>query len=110
MTGSKYDKDLKDAPGPGAYMPGMSHKGDERASLIGKGQRSAISEAKKGPGPGQYNPNAGLGSHTYSIGTSQRTHAKPTKVPGPGQYHVPYYVSEVPRYQMPSKPDQWRFV
>ena len=70
MTGSKYDKDLKDAPGPGAYTPGMSHKGDDKASLIGKGQRSAISEAKKGPGPGHYNPNGGLNSMTYSIGTS----------------------------------------
>ena len=110
MSGAKYDKDLSGAPGPGKYMPNFSNKGDERASLIGRGPRSQISVGKKGPGPGAYNPNSGLGSATYSIGTSLRTDAKQNKVPGPGQYHVPYYVAEVPRYQMPNKPDQWRFV
>ena len=40
MAGNKYDKDLSDAPGPGKYMPNFSNKGDDRASLIGKGQRS----------------------------------------------------------------------
>lgn len=110
MAGSKYDKDLSDAPGPGKYQPNFSNKGDDRASLIGTGQRSSISVGKKGPGPGAYNVHGTGVSLTYSIGNSVRKAARADKVPGPGQYHVPYYVAEVPRYQMPNKSDEWRFV
>ena len=99
MSGAKYSKDLSYAPGPGAYEPNFSNKGDDRASLIGNGGRSAISVGKKGPGPGAYDPHAShSGSVTYSIGTSVRKQSKSDKVPGPGAYKVPYYVAEVPRY------------
>ena len=64
MSGAKYDKDLSYAPGPGAYVPNFSNKGDDRASLIGNGARSAISVGKKGPGPGAYNP---AGAHGGSL-------------------------------------------
>ena len=70
MAGAKFDKDFSFTPGPGKYEPNFSNKGDDKASLIGKGQRSNINgDAKRGPGPGAYNPHS-ASSLTYSIGTS----------------------------------------
>ena len=107
------DKDDNWQPAPGTYQPDISSiKGDPKAGLFGAGQRSNIAAGKKGPGPGAYNTTnyRGTDPMSYSIGASKRANDKDKGVPGPGHYHVPYYVADVPRYQMPYKPDEWRFV
>ena len=107
------DKDDHWQPAPGAYNVSIDAvKGDPKANRFGGGNRSNIASGKFGPGPGAYNainfrPTESI---SYSIGDSKRTRTKNLEVPGPGQYHVPYYVADVPRYQMPNKPEEWRFV
>lgn len=95
------DKDNNWQPAPGTYQPSMDAvKGDAKASRFGGGNRSDIASGKHGPGPGQYNASnfRPTDSISYSIGDSKRKNVKNTGNPGPGSYHVPYYVSDVPRY------------
>ena len=109
-TGNKNDSWQ---PGPGMYDPIVdSIKGDTKSSRFGGGNRSNIAAARQGPGPGAYNTTnyRNTNANSYSIGGSKRQSAKDSGNPGPGQYHVPYYVADVPRYQMPNRPEEWRFV
>ena len=101
MGAKLLDKNDNWQPGPGKYDGTKdSVYGDPKASLFGRGDRSDIAKGKKGPGPGAYNTTGfrAQESHSYSIGTGQRQKGKDAGNPGPGQYHVPYYVADVPRY------------
>lgn len=52
------------------------------------------------PGPGNYQVNSELGGKTpsYRFGSQSRDKKNQNITPGPGQYHIPYTMMDVPRY------------
>lgn len=52
------------------------------------------------PGPGNYNhfTDAKGNAPSYKFGNERRDKRKSNATPGPGQYHIPYTISDVPRY------------
>jgi hypothetical protein len=102
------------SPGPGNYDPKIDIRQLYKGISIGTGNRSEItgSPSKENqPGPGEYNTRGSstAQNQSYSIGRSKRRDNK-NHNPGPGQYKVPYYVSDVPSYVMPNRPEEFKFV
>ena len=52
------------------------------------------------PGPGNYNSNSDAKGNapSYKFGSQTRDKKYATATPGPGQYHIPYTMMDVPRY------------
>ena len=52
------------------------------------------------PGPGNYKINSDLRESTpsYKFGCQSRDRKNTNITPGPGQYHIPYTMMDVPRY------------
>ena len=61
-------------------------------------RRKAIRE--NFPGPGNYKINSDLRESTpsYKFGSQSRDRKNTNITPGPGQYHIPYTMMDVPRY------------
>lgn len=52
------------------------------------------------PGPGNYNHNSDAHGNapSYKFGSQTRDKRINSATPGPGQYHIPYSMMDVPRY------------
>lgn len=50
------------------------------------------------PGPGNYNSITERTIPTFKFGTELRDKRHDNLTPGPGQYHIPYSMMDVPRY------------
>ena len=65
------------------------------------------------PGPGQYNSSKNKVSKAapaFGFGTGKRTKGGDEGIPGPGHYHVPCKVADVPRYLQTKQPEEFRFI
>ena len=100
-------------PGPGTYNPKVDYAKENLGNVkIGTSTRVALQNSKSNPGPGNYNIHGSLGGPSFGIGTSNRGEGSgiKDKTPGPGQYKVPSYISTLPKYTMPDKSEDLRFV
>lgn len=50
------------------------------------------------PGPGNYNYNPEKTMPSFKFGTGSRNRRDNNATPGPGQYHIPCAMVDVPRY------------
>jgi hypothetical protein len=50
------------------------------------------------PGPGNYNSDSKGNTPSYRFGNQTRNNKNLNTTPGPGQYHIPYTMMDVPRY------------
>ena len=52
------------------------------------------------PGPGNYNHKSDAQGNTpsYKFGSESRNKQRTNYTPGPGQYHIPFSMMDVPRY------------
>lgn len=65
------------------------------------------------PGPGQYdNPKTKIirASPSYGFGTGKRNSGNKRSEPGPGHYHIPCKVVDVPRYLNTKQEEKFRFI
>ena len=67
---------------------------------------------KEVPGPGSYTMSGVLGGPAYAIGSSNRAKSKATsdQTPGPGHYKVPTYIANLPKYTMPDRAENLRYI
>jgi hypothetical protein len=111
-----YKKQLKTnefAPGPGAYNPSVMMSKENLGSIkIGTSLRDSkgMMGGQDNPGPGNYNSSTALGGPNFAFGTGGRNGSKKDTTPGPGHYKVPYHISQLPRYAMPDKAEEFRYV
>ncbi|CDW82018.1 UNKNOWN [Stylonychia lemnae] len=100
-----------DQPGPGQYNPKVDCAKENLGGVkIGTSPRGQRRNNDAQPGPGNYNVTGRLGGPAYGIGSGSRSNAKKEQTPGPGHYKLPVYVASLPRYQMPDKPENLRYV
>ena len=50
------------------------------------------------PGPGNYDPENLNTSQGYSFGLDRKHKRNKSEIPGPGQYHIPCSIVDVPKY------------
>jgi hypothetical protein len=62
------------------------------------------------PGPGNYNIRNGNASNGFGFGSSTRGKGGNDETPGPGHYKVPCRVADVPRYSMPNRLEEFKYV
>ena len=65
------------------------------------------------PGPGQYTLSGTINGPSFGIGSSNRESiggAGKKFTPGPGHYKVPTYIANLPKYTMPDRPDNLRYI
>ena len=106
------------SPGPGQYNPKIDYAKENLGSVrIGTGKRDnggALPGGKDIPGPGQYTVGTALGGPAFGIGSSQREDGGAAKqkdgVPGPGSYRLPTHIANLPKYIMPDRSDNLRFL
>jgi Sperm-tail PG-rich repeat len=101
-------------PGPGAYQPKIAISKENLGNIkIGTSKRENRNSGVFVPGPGAYTLNTSLGGPAFGIGSSTRD-GSPAKTknqtPGPGYYKVPTHIANLPRYVMPDRPDNLRFI
>lgn len=78
---------------------------------IGTGNRSNLGGIGiDTPGPGNYNIGNHLGGPGYGFGSSGRGKFTADGTPGPGHYKVPCKVADVPRYSMPNRNEEFKYV
>jgi hypothetical protein len=88
-------------PGPGGYNADYTKAKKRMASYSMKARHPHL-KGDDVPGPGQYtNPNDGNSPDrkrgaTVKIGTGARTSDNRTLAPGPGTYHIPCEVANMP--------------
>ena len=103
-----------EVPGPGAYTPNLERSTINQKSQgfkYGKEERGkAMSHNINNPGPGSYNFNPRKAGPSFGFGSSGRTNAKSDVVPGPGQYLIPSKVGDVPKYLIPNKSNEFKYV
>ena len=69
--------------------------------MIGTESRDDIYYKEKVPGPGNYKPKKRKKGPKWRFGSESRVQsAKVIKFPGPGQYNMPDYFADVPKYLM----------
>lgn len=105
-------------PGPGTYQnenvsivykkePTWRIGTSSREDVIKKVKREGI------PGPGNYSIySRAVEGRKYGFGTEKRNANDKGFTPGPGQYHIPCSIVDVPRYQTYSSgfKDEFRFI
>ena len=88
-------------PGPGSYAPQFYKTIHQNGSYSIKG-RYTLRQALQVPGPGAYTIDASPGKQsTPSVhfgSASQREPLKPSCAPGPGSYHIPSSMANLPGY------------
>lgn len=116
MRGKCKNRDSNDTPGPGQYDP-LSQTIKEKAPAIRIGTEEKIANDKTTkrivPGPGQYdNPKVKIikASPSYGFGTGSRDKSNKGSNPGPGHYHIPCKVADVPRYLNTKQEEAFRFI
>jgi len=79
---------------------------------IGTGKREGAlaCPGKDAPGPGNYDVRGNIYGPSYGFGSGGRNKDRVNDGPGPGQYKLPYHVAEVPRYLIPNKPEEFRWI
>ena len=114
-TASKNSLDK--SPGPGHYNPKVDYAKENLGGVkIGTGNRSQHTTlgGKEVPGPGQYDLGSSMAGPAFGIGSSTREDGSASKskmqTPGPGSYKVPTYIANLPKYSMPDRPDNLRFL
>lgn len=65
---------------------------------------------KENPGPGSYSMYGGLGGPAYAIGSGSRGKMTLDNTPGPGHYKVPTYIANLPKYTMPDRSENLRYI
>ena len=104
------------APGPGAYNPKFSVSKENLGNVkIGTSKRDSrgLPGGVNVPGPGQYTISGTINGPSFGIGSSHRDDigGSSTKfTPGPGHYKVPTYIANLPKYTMPDRPDNLRYI
>lgn len=105
MTGKNfYNPDRLGVPGPGQYYSERinTHLRKEPTWRIGTSTREdAIKKIKREglPGPGNYKiASRAIEGRKFGFGTSKRDGFKSNFTPGPGQYHIPCSIVDVPNY------------
>ncbi len=104
-------------PGPGYYNdkveqvkskpPSWRIGTSSREDVIKRIQREAF------PGPGNYNlQSKAVEGKQYRFGNEKRCITNKGFTPGPGQYHIPCSIVDVPKYQTYSSgfQDEYRFI
>lgn len=89
---------VKANPGPGNYDPDY-FKTVKSMPAFSLKSRAKTAKADKVPGPGAYQPVSPDKKRgpTYGFGTaSQRAKDLPAASPGPGNYHIPCSITEMP--------------
>ena len=92
-------------PGAGTYEPKYKNGDKTLPSYSMKGRHTFTSKMQN-PGPGTYlsSQNDMKSAPKYGFGTSaQRDPTKNTISPGPGGYHIPCTIAELPAYAMPGQ-------
>lgn len=104
-------------PDPGTYNPRDSYTKENLGTCkIGTGTRDGNTQlpgGKEVPGPGNYNIRGSLGGPSFGIGSSMRDALggmNDKNSLGPGHYHVPTYTGNLPKYTMPDRPDNLRYI
>jgi len=101
-------------PGPGQYQPRPENVRPTSARCkFGSENRRGPKGVKNVPGPGQYNyskEKLAKASPAYGFGTGKRSKKNNQGSPGPGSYHIPCKVVEVPRYLQTKQPEEFRFI
>ena len=104
------------APGPGAYNPKVSLSKENLGNVkIGTSKRdnAGLPGGVSVPGPGQYSITGTLSGPAFGIGSSSReglASAGNKYTPGPGHYKVPTYIANLPKYTMPDRSDNLRYI
>lgn len=63
------------------------------------------------PGPGAYDPKKEIFTRQGGqIGRSGRSRHLDVGNPGPGQYHIPVKFAWTPKYLLPNKPEEVKFI
>lgn len=65
------------------------------------------------PGPGKYEYSKDKISKSppkFGFGTESRGNSKKSGIPGPGSYHIPCKVVDVPRYLQTKQAEEFRFI
>ena len=109
---------LHKSPGPGQYNPKFNLSRENLGGVkIGSSSRDALGAMPGGtdiPGPGTYALSTSLGGPAFGIGSSNRDNDPSMKskqfVPGPGSYKLPSYTSNLPKYTMPDKADNLKYI
>lgn len=116
LRGKTNLRGSNNTPGPGQYDP-MSQTVREKAPMFKMGTEDKILNDKTTrkivPGPGQYdNPKVKLAkaSPSYGFGTGIRSGNIKVVNPGPGHYHIPCKVVDVPRYLNTKQEEKFRFI
>lgn len=104
MTGKNfYYGNKSSVPGPGQYNSSLTqfYKNptwrmgtSTRDDMIKRVQRENI------PGPGNYLLKVTKSTPSFSFGTEKRNKIQTNSSPGPGQYHIPCSIVDVPKYLM----------
>jgi hypothetical protein len=92
---------VKANPGPGSYQPEFQKTVRKEAAYTLK-SRPTNREGDQKPGPGAYAPGEKkeqTRAPTYRFGSSaQRGDLVQSKAPGPGSYHIPSTITNMPAY------------
>jgi hypothetical protein len=90
------ERQSRGIPGPGSYQPNhkIAQKSDGAFTIKA---RYEVKEKEVSPGPGAYAP-ASESKHGYSFGSSRRAHKDLSGSPGPGTYHIPCEITNMPSY------------
>lgn len=102
----------KGKPGPGTYKPDFSRTVKSGGSFSFRGKLETNYD-NKCPGPGSYNAKAGaeqksVRSISFGCGP-QREPLPKDNAPGPGNYHVPCEIGNMPQYTM-ARPKEFAYI
>lgn len=63
----------------------------------------------KNPAPGQYNPEFKKSTSSYKFPRDAKNKPIKNDIPGPGQYHIPCSIVDVPKYYVPNSDFKMEF-
>jgi hypothetical protein len=105
MSGRNFYNGTKSSvPGPGQYNNmSQTHLHKNPTWRMGTSTRDDMLKRIKReniPGPGNYVLKVNKSTPLYSFGTERRDKVQTNSTPGPGHYHIPCSMVDVPRYLM----------
>lgn len=105
-------KEIVNSPGPANYNPkiDLTRKASPRYGLRSRDEKANLFPGKGTPGPGAYSSNDGKTKQGGFIGHSGRSKEPVKDVPGPGQYKIPVKLAWTPKYLLPDKPEDVKYV
>lgn len=111
--GSKIQSRVKEfSPGPAVYNPTVDLVTKHSPQYkLDKAPRTGEKIHSLSPGPGAYNPRAEIFTRQGGqIGHSGRSRLMSPDTPGPGTYHIPVKFAWTPKYLLPSKPEDVKYI